>query len=82
MPVKVYVVEQGCYENRGVVGVYASAEAAMLAHPIPADYRYPETPTAFNASRPGGWKKTSETTWGNGLDWDLSCEVIEYELEV
>lgn len=30
---KVYVAEGGAYENRGVTGVFTSAEAAMAAHP-------------------------------------------------
>jgi hypothetical protein len=31
--VKVYVLEVGWYDNRDIVGVYASAEAAMAAYP-------------------------------------------------
>lgn len=30
---KVYVVEMGCYSNRGVVGVYATLKGAKAAMP-------------------------------------------------
>jgi hypothetical protein len=54
---KVYIVETGIYDDRSVAGVYASPEAAMAAHPIPPEYKYPAEPTASNCSRPGGWRE-------------------------
>ncbi len=82
---KVYVVETGCYDSRFVSGVYASPEAAMAAHPIPADYKYPNPPSAANLSRPTGWTRDTyaddTVSWSNGLDWDNAASIEEYEVE-
>lgn len=83
----VYIVETGCYEQRGVAGVYASVEAAMAAHPIPADYKFPAKPSAYNHSRPTGWTQhewahSGQTfvRWSNGLDWDDAADITPYEV--
>src|SRR5690349_20348094 len=85
MPKYVYVVEQGAYSSRGVVGVYVSPEAAMAAHPIPADYKYPAVPSPSNGSRRGGWQPCSYAEpgcrWSNGLDWDDGKDITRYELD-
>lgn len=81
---KVYIAEQGCYEERGIAGVYASPEAAMKAHPIPPGQVYPEGYRGGPASaiRGGGWKYDAETKeWRNGLDWQDAVSVTEYEVE-
>lgn len=84
-PKYVYVVEQGMYSSCGVIGVYVSAEAAMAAHPIPANYSYPDQPTASNASRRGGWRPDTYSEpghrWSNGLDWEDAMDVTRYELK-
>lgn len=78
----VYVVELGCYSSRGVGGVYVSA---MAEHPIRADYKYPDVPTAGNASRRGGWQPSAYGEpgyeWNNGLDWDDAATITRYELQ-
>ena len=84
-PRYVYVVEQGCYSSAGVVGVYISPEAAMAAHPIPANFKYPDTPTVTNGSRRGGWRPDPHAepgyAWDNGLDWDDATRITRYEVE-
>lgn len=47
-PKYVYVVEQGCYSDKGICGVYASPEDAMAAHPVPD--------STHNRTREGGWQ--------------------------
>lgn len=66
----VWVAEQGAYSSRGIIGVYATAEDGMAAHPIPPNYKYPDTRTAGNMSRRGGWQQDADGNWHNGLDWD------------
>lgn len=34
---KVYLVQHGSHDNRGVLGIYASLEAAQAAYPAPPD---------------------------------------------
>lgn len=58
----VWIVETGCYENRYISGVFASAEAAMAAHP-PKPVRQDHVPSALNASRPGGWQHDIARGW-------------------
>jgi hypothetical protein len=77
---KVYIVECGCYDSMYIGGVYASPEAAMAAHPVPENYKFPETPSAANLSRRGGWR-TTEHGWDNGLDWSYSRTITEFEVE-
>lgn len=62
----VYVVEQGCYSDRGVNGVYASAEAAMQAYPG-------EEWEPYGSSEPGAM-------WGNDKDWDEHLTITRHEL--
>lgn len=84
-PQYVYIVEQGAYSNRGVVGVYVTAEDAMADHPIPADYRYPNKPSARNTSHRGGWQPATDAEpghlWSNGLDWEDGKYITRYELQ-
>lgn len=78
---KVWVVERGKYESVCVAGVYSSAERAMAAHPIPADFKYPEAPSPYNQSRPTGWTEDEHGNWRNGLDWDSHVFVSPYDLD-
>lgn len=73
MAEKVYVVETGCYDSKFISGVYASPEVAMAAHP-------PSERSGAVVTRPGGWHKTNDTTWYNGLDWDDAATIWEYEV--
>ncbi len=76
-PRYVYVVEAGCYSSRGVIGVYANPDAAMIANPIPT--------TATNRIRSGGWQPYEGaepgTMWSNGYDWENHQDITRYELE-
>jgi hypothetical protein len=78
---RVWVAERGCYSGRSVVGVYATAQAAMDDNPIPENYKYPTVPTASNASRRGGWRQDADGWWSNGLDWDDAVDIEPYELQ-
>ena len=81
----VYIVEQGAYSNRAIVGVYDSPEAAIEDHPLPADVPYPKTPSAANASRRGGWQPCFSAgpgrAWSNGLDWEDVKNITRYEVQ-
>jgi hypothetical protein len=79
--ITVWVAEQGAYSSRGVIGVYATAEAAMADNPIPADYPYPDVRGAGNLSRRGGWQQDERGCWDNGLDWDAGISVEPYVLK-
>lgn len=78
----VYVVEQGCYSSRGVVGVYATPQAAIEAHPVPVRRVVKGHATH---EREGGWMPDTFSEpgfrWSNGLDWDDAAEITRYELE-
>lgn len=78
---KVYLLYTGCYEDRGVVGVYATPDAAMAAHQPeqPADHRgvrgneygrWAGTPWSYE------WKKDEDgESWHFDADWDDSASV-------
>ena len=74
---KVYFVEMGCYENRGVNGIYATVELAMAASPGMKWSR-----TIFTAFP--NWPDVSVIThweeWSNDLDWDDYCCIRAIEL--
>ena len=73
----VYVVEQGLYSSRGIVGIYASPEAAIGAHPVPMN--------RDDLVREGGWQLRDDAEpdacWWNGFDWDSSKTITRYEVE-
>ena len=77
MATYVYIVQQGCYADRGIVGVYARPEAAMADHPVPS--------TTRNCVRPGGWKPDNamepDNGWDNGYDWDDAKDITRYEVQ-
>ncbi len=75
-PRYVYVVEQGCYSSRGVIGVYATAEAAMEDLPITEMMlkRYPK-------ARWHQWDQAEPNQrWSNGCDWDDAMDIARYEV--
>lgn len=74
---EVWIAEQGCYEDRHVSGVYATADAAVAAHPIP------EPVPAHNrmARRDPGWVEDTNGDWNNNLDWDAAVVVYRCEVE-
>lgn len=79
---RVWVAEQGAYSSRGIIGVYATAEAAMADNPVPVNARIPTVPTASNMSRPGGWQQDKSTgAWDNGLDWDDGISIEPYDVQ-
>lgn len=74
---KVYVVEQGAYENQHIAGIYTTVDAAMQAHPLPT-----RLPSHTRVIRLGGWQKTEyDGYWSNGLDWEDSATISKYDLE-
>ena len=79
---KVYVLETGCYEDRGIEGVYTTAEAAMAGfvrrlgkredYLASGEVRRPIAEMRWDDE--GGF-------WDNDGDWDDHATVTEYELE-
>ncbi len=70
---KVWIVESGCYDDRIIIGVYATREAAIAANP-PAIRASRWLPRVQSHERPGGWQpddpqKPETCEWSNGLDW-------------
>lgn len=66
----VYVVEQGCYEQRGVAGVFSTLKAAMSAYPE-GEWKLVEMK----------WKDKIFVSWSNGLDWEHAASIDPYELD-
>ena len=68
---KVWIAEKGCYSDRGIAGVYATAEIAMKHLDRPgSNWRY-ET---------WGWEGREWSQWTNGLDWDDLVDITEAEV--
>lgn len=88
---KVYILEQGCYDSLHVVGVFSSIERAMEASPVRLPkqstivdwlaYKDGTGPHPSTIEREGGWQKTDDDTWSNGLDWDDAASITEVELD-
>ncbi len=66
MTLFVYIVEQGEYSDRGIVGVYESSEAAIVDHPGKW--------TVHNES-------VGDSYWTNGLGWDDAKCISRYEVQ-
>jgi hypothetical protein len=77
-PQSVYIVEQGLYSDRGIVGVYATPEAAMTEHPLPKKI-------LKHTEREGGWQPLTDAEsgqeWHNGLIWDDCKTIKRYTVE-
>lgn len=71
----VWIVEQGCYSERGIVGVYATAEDAMADNPVTKLVTEPPNYERGRCERPGGWQQDSDGNWHNGLDWSEAMSV-------
>ena len=71
----VYVVEQGCYSDRGIIGVYATPEAAMADNPE----------RKRKGSRVGGWRPCRDSepghAWTNGRADDNAMGITRYEVQ-
>jgi hypothetical protein len=69
----VYVVEHGVYAERRIVGIYATPEAAMEAHPVDDQDRkqYPRAE----------WDERSEGHWDNGCDYGLAVDITAMEIQ-
>lgn len=88
---KVYTLEIGCYSDRGLVGVYATAEAAMAAVTngrktflrIDKEYASPVSEMRWEctvAEPPIPDWATRE--WTNNGDWQDAASVREWEVEL
>ena len=66
VPLYVYVLEQGCYSDRGIIGVYESPAVAMAEYPK-------DRWTMPAGSEPG-------TLWDNLKDWDESRTITRYQV--
>ncbi|MDA8332393.1 MAG: hypothetical protein M0027_14560 [Candidatus Dormibacteraeota bacterium] len=88
---KVYTLEIGCYSDRGLVGVYATAEAAMAAFVKGRTtfLRIDKEDTApiskmrwrrqeYDNPIPGG----PLCDWTNNGDWESAATVQEWEIEL
>jgi hypothetical protein len=94
--VKVYVLETGCYEQAGISGVYATADAAMAAwSPEPPPPVTTPARRVFDSAtgiiavyeaHPATRRHTytwSESEWGwtFDADWDDAASITEYEVQ-
>lgn len=75
---RVYVVIGGLYEEQVVEGVFATAEAAMDANPVPVDRLHARG--SFRVGRGVGWHQVDELTWHNGLDWSWAKRVEGHQV--
>lgn len=73
---KVYIAECGVYAEQYVEGVYATAQAAMDAHPVSTA----DAARERDRGRKAGWSKTRDGVWDNGCDYALAVVVTEYEV--
>ena len=92
---KVYVVERGDYEDRCVVDIYATAEAAMEAFPpAPRPEPRPTTHSRVYDSATGLTRDVEhapyqsrlsyaweQNDWGWSLDDGSSTTITEYEVQ-
>jgi hypothetical protein len=73
----VFVVEQGCYSDRGVIGVYASSAEAMRDNPVPTE--------GYGYIKGAQWHQTLDSEpdayWSNGCDWDAAICITRYEVQ-
>jgi hypothetical protein len=81
----VWVVEQAVYSDRHVVGVYATIEDVIAAHPVP------DVPPDV-VLRPGGWHRYGgpdweiydngqDREWWNGLDYRDCMTAVRFTVE-
>ena len=75
---EVYVVERGCYEDRHILGIYATVELAMGACP---GKKWTRTVWAHHPKWPDVSEVTHHQTWENELDWNEACSISVMEIE-
>ena len=79
---KVYVLETGCYTDRGIEGVYSLVEKAMAAWQPKAG-----AVKGFEYGKDAGqpfsyvWGEKDGDTWYFGADWGDAASITEYEVE-
>ena len=77
----VWVVEEGCYDDVRVIGVYASVESAVAAHPIPDGAKSITASSPPPAWHPlGEWLQKGVVVWTNGCNCDHSMTATEWEV--
>ena len=69
----VYVLEIGCYESRGVSGIFLTPEAAMA-------FRKTRKKQTWTHHEKGRFAHEPEH-WTNNLDWDDAAEVWPTEVQ-
>jgi hypothetical protein len=85
---RVWVVETGMYEHRGVAGVYRTLEAAMRAHPAHGKvWRWTGPGIGDGAQEPyvSDWRlfeaRDPDGPWENGMPGDLYAVATPMELK-
>lgn len=74
---KVYIAEQGCYDERRVAGVFDSPERAMAV--LPGEHWRKET-SAYYPNFPDRGVVKHSVRWINELDWEDAVCIIEDNL--
>ena len=72
---EVWIADQGCYSEYGIVGVYATAEDAMADNPAPDR---PIIKSRSRLEREGGWRQDEHGNWHNGLGWGEAMSVTKW----
>lgn len=77
----VWVVENGCYSDRYLSGVYESIEAVIAAYPVTSRGDTPSTNASY-LYRPGGWQpdEYEPDRWSNGLDWSDFLQATRHKV--
>ena len=85
---EIYIVEEGCYEQRTIAGVYDSVELAMGAYPDDRwtltyfchhlDYSLEEHNRLGPAYDPG--RRLYYENWTNDKDWGDARSIYAYDL--
>ena len=65
----VWILETDIYDNRGIVGVFTSADAAKQHW----EKNHPDVDP--------GWEQGQDGRWDNKHDWSLAASVYEMEVE-
>ena len=69
----VWVLEQGCYNDRGVLGVFSTVQRAMEAYPSRKGWNRGSASSVLGAGK--------NVIWSNGLDWEDAMRLSEYSLD-
>ena len=74
---RVYIAEQGLYENRFVAGIFDTPERAMAAC---GDGPWTKTTWTSHPQWPDRTEVRHWITWANDLDWDDAIQISEAKL--